>query len=165
MNLRRTVVLLIALSTASTAFAAGSGEYTRKGQTTKLPNAYAFRHADHFDASKKVTSLMFSTVPVDPVKASKAADPFAAAEDQVREKDGFYVQLDVDDAGNMHTLGYFGPGISISGGAIEKPAFTRRDDKHIAGTFKSTDEKDKTADFGGYYDLKFDVDVVASTAK
>ena len=165
MNLRRTVVLLIALSSAGTAFAAGSGEYTRKGQTTKLPNAYAFRHADPFDAGKKVTSLMFSTVPVDPAKAAKAADPFAAAEDQVREKDGFYVQLDVDDAGNMHTLGYFGPGISISGGAPEKPVFTRRDDKHIAGTFKSTDEKDKTADFGGFYDLKFDVDVVASTAK
>jgi len=165
MNLHRIVVGLLALGCAGTAFAAGSGEYTRKNQTTKLPNAYAFRHTDHFDAKKTVTSLMFSTVPVDAAKAAKEPDAFAAAEDQVRAKDGFYVQLDVDEAGNLGMIGFFGPGLSMSGGAMEKPVFTRRDDKHVAGTFRTRDEKEKSQDFGGFYDLTFDVDVTPSAAK
>jgi len=141
------------------AYATGSGEVTRKGQTTKLPHAYAYRQADHFDKSKMLTTVLFTTKPLDSAKVDAATDQMDAAEAQLRAQEASYVELDIAADGALEMIGFFAPGVSVSGGTSDKPVLTRNDDKRIEGSFRSRDEKDKTGDFGGYYDLKFALDI------
>ena len=159
MKLVHPVLGLAALCVCIGAQAAGSGEMTRKGQTTKLPNAYAVRQPDHFDASRMITTVLFTTKPLDSAKVNAAAKQLDAAEAQLRELEASYVELDVDADGRVQMIGFFAPGVSVSGGTSDKPLLTHNDAKRIEGSFRTRDEKEKTGDFGGYYDLKFALDI------
>lgn len=159
MKTARHVLALAALCACALAHAAGSGEVTRKGQTTKLPNAYAYRQADHFDKTKMLTTVLFSTKPLDTAKVGAAANPIDEAESQLRQAEATYVELDVAADGSLEMIGFFAPGVSVSGGGSEKPVLVHNDEKRIEGSFRTKDEKEKTGDFGGYYDLKFALDI------
>ena len=141
------------------AYATGSGEFTRKGQTTKLPNAYALRQADHFDDKKILTTVLFSTMPLDTAKVDAASDRMKEAESQLGQLDAFYAELDIGADGKLEMIGFFGPGLSVSGGASEQPVLVQNDEKRIEGTFRSKDEKEKAGSSGGFYDLKFALDI------
>lgn len=155
---------LVALCICLSAHATGSGEVTRKGQTTKLPNAYAYRQPDHFDKSKMITSVLFTTKPLDSAKINAASAQIDAAESQLRELEASYVELDVATDGSLEMIGFFAPGVSVSGGTSDKPVLTHNDDKRIEGSFRTRDEKEKSGDFGGYYDLKFALDIPPASA-
>jgi len=160
MKLHPCLVLFAALSFATCAHADGSGEFTRKGKTVKFTHATAFRFEDHPNVS---TRIIFSMQPVDTAKAM--ADPAGLvlqnAVDQVKQAG--YVRLDVTDGGEVETIGYYGPD-GITGNVTDNPTFTRHDAKHITGKFHTADESEKTGDGTGYYDLSFDIDVVAPAA-
>jgi len=165
MKFVRHAIGLAALCLCVGAHAAGSGEMTRKGQTTKLPNAYAYRQADHFDKSKMITTVLFTTKPLDTAKIDAASEQIDAAEAQLRQLEASYVELDIAADGSLEMIGFFAPGVSVSGGTSDKPVLTHNDARRIEGSFRSTDEKDKTGDFGGYYDLKFALDIPPPAAK
>lgn len=155
------IATLFALACAS-AHASGSGEVTKEGKTTKLTNAYAYRRADDFDDKKMLTVVVFSTKPADTVKVNGASDRIGELESQLSQQEATYVEIEIAADGSVEQLGFHAPGLSDSGGTGEKPALTHNDDKRIEGTFRSKDEKDKTSNFGAYYDLKFALDIPAT---
>ena len=145
------------LSMSVSAYADGSGEFTQKGETAELPHAYAFRQVDRFDEKKMMTSIVFSTVPIDSAKAAAAPKPSWDIETQVsKQHGGHYVEIDIADNGTLDGLGFFGSGDSHTGNAEEQPVLTRHDEKHITGTLHTKDDN------GGNYNLKFDLDIAAS---
>jgi hypothetical protein len=144
------------LSMSVSAYADGSGEFAQKGETTKLPHAYAFRQVDRFDEKKMMTSIVFSTVPIDSAKAAAAPKPSWDVVTQVSEQHGHYVEIDIADNGTLDGVGFFGSGDSHTGNAEEQPVLTRHDEKHITGTLRTKDDND------GNYNLKFDLEIAAS---
>lgn len=160
MKLNPCIVFLAAVLFATCAHADGSGEFTRKGKTVKFTHATAFRFDDRPNVS---TRIIFSTQPIDTAKAVAAPGGLVLqnAIDQVKQSG--YVALDFTDAGEVETIGYYGPD-GIMGNVTENPTFTRHDAKHVTGTFRTADEDQKAGDGTGYYDLKFDIDVVAPAA-
>ena len=155
MNLSHFIAGISVLSISVSAYADGSGEYTQKGETTKLPHAYAFRQIDRFDEQKMMTSIVFSTVPIDSAKAAAAPKASRDVLTQVSKQDGHYVEIDIADNGTLDGVGFFGSGDSHTGNAEEQPVLTRHDEKHIAGAFHAKDDN------GGNYNLKFDLDITA----
>jgi len=162
MKTTRYVFGMVALCACVAAHAAGSGEFTRKGQSTKLPNAFAVRQPDHFDKSKMLTSVLFSSKPLDAAKVNAAAKPIDEAESQLRQSEASWAELDIAADGSIESIGFHAPGVSVSGGTSDKPVLVKNDDKRIEGSFKTKDESEKTGDYGGYYDLKFALDIAPS---
>jgi len=154
MKLHPCFLLLASVSVAICAHADGAGEFTRKGKTVKFTHATAFRFEDHPNVS---TRIIFSTQPIDTAKA------VAAPGGLVLQNAIAQVTLDVTDGGELETIGYYGPD-GIMGNATDNPTFTRHDARHVTGTFRTADESEKTGDGTGYYDLTFDIDVVAPAA-
>jgi hypothetical protein len=152
------ITALFALLCAG-AHASGSGEVTREGKTTKLANAYAYRRVDHFDAKKKLTVVVFSTEPAETAKVNAAADRIRELESQLDHKRATYVEIEIASDGSVQQLGLQAPGLSTSGGSMDKPVLARNDGQRIEGSFRTTDEKKKTSGFGAYYDLKFALDI------
>jgi hypothetical protein len=165
MTLGKTVFVAAALFAFACAHASGSGEVTKEGKTTKLTNAYAYRRADHFDATKKITVVVLSTEPADAAKVDAAEDRISEFESQMSQKRATYVELEIAADGSVEQLALQAPGDSTSGGTHDKPALTHNDEKRVEGTFRTTDEKKKTNGFGAYYDLQFALDIPASAAK
>jgi hypothetical protein len=165
MTLAKSVFATAALFAFAFAHASGSGEVTKEGKTTKLTNAYAYRRADHFDATKMLTVVVFSTEPADTAKVDAAADRIREFESQMSQKRATYVELEIAADGSLEQLGFQAPGLSTSGGSSDKPALTHNDEHRIEGTFRTSDEKKKTNGFGAYYDLKFELDIPAAAAK
>jgi len=161
MKITRYLAGMVALCACVAANAAGSGEFTRKGESTKLPNAFAVRQPDHFDESKMLTTVLFSSKPLDAAKVNAAAKPIDEAESQLRQSEASWAELDIAADGSVESIGFHAPGVSVSGGTSEKPVLVKNDDKRIEGSFKTKDEKEKARDFGGYYDLKFALDIAA----
>ena len=161
----KSIFAAAALLAFACAHASGSGEVTKEGTTTKLTNAYAYRSADHFDATKMLTVVVFSTEPVDTAAVDAASDRGHELESQLDHKRATYVEMEIAADGSVEQLSYQAPGNNMSGGTHDKPALTRNDDKRIEGTFRTTDEKKKTNGFGAYYDVKFSVDIPATPAK
>ncbi len=164
LTLARSIFATAALLAFACAHASGSGEVIKEGKTTKLTNAYAYRRADHFDATKMLTVVVFSTEAADTAKVDAASDRIHELESQLDQKRAAYVELEIAADGSVEQLSFQAPGLSTSGGSSDKPALTHNDDKRIEGTFRTTDEKKKTNGFGAYYDLKFALDIPA-TAK
>lgn len=164
MTINKSILVAAALSLLAyaDAYAAGSGEVTKGGKTTKLTNAYAFRGADHFDATKMLTIVVFSTEPVDTAKVNGAEDHVSELESQLDHKRATYVELEIAADGSVEQLGYHAPGSSTSGSSMDRPQLKRNDDRRIEGTFRTTDEKKKISGFGAYYDLKFALDIPAA---
>jgi hypothetical protein len=156
------VTALFALACTG-AYASGSGEVTKEGKTTKLTNAYAYRRADHFDDKKMLTVVVFSTKPADTVKVNAAGDAIRELTSQLSQQDATYVEMEIAADGSVEQLGVHSPELSESGSTGEKPTLTHNDDKRIEGTFLSKNEKDKASKFGAYYDLKFALDIPATT--
>jgi hypothetical protein len=164
-TLAKSVFATAALFAFAGAQAAGSGEVTKEGKTTKLTNAYAYRSADHFDATKMLTVVVFSTEPADTAKVNAASDRIHELESQLDQKRATYIEMEVTADGSVEQLGFQAPGNNMSGGSHDKPALTHNDDKRIEGTFRTTDEKKKTNGFGAYYDLTFALDIPAAATK
>lgn len=146
----------LALFPLAIAHAAGSGEVTQEGKTTKLTNAYAFRSADHFDKTKMLTVVAFTSAPADATAVS-----VKDIESQMSKQRGTVVELAIKPDGSVEQIGIEAPGSSTSGGTADKPVLAHNDDKRVEGTFRTSDEKKKTNGFGAYYDLKFALDVAA----
>jgi hypothetical protein len=147
----------------SAAFADGSGEVTHSGTTVKLTNAYAFRTADHFDKTQSLTEIILSSAPIDTAKANAASDREAEIQSQLDAKRASYVEISIGADGLAHQLDYAEPGFHTSGSTMDHPVLTHNDDKRIEGTFRTADEKKKTA-YSAYFDLKFALDVAAQAA-
>ena len=160
MKLHPCFLLLASVSVAICAHADGAGEFTRKGKTVKFTHATAFRFEDHPNVS---TRIIFSTQPIDTAKAVAAPGGLVPQNAIAQVKQSGYVTLDVTDGGELETIGYYGPD-GIMGNATDNPTFTRHDARHVTGTFRTADESEKTGDGTGYYDLTFDIDVVAPAA-
>lgn len=155
MKLCRYIAGIAVLSLSISAYADGSGEFTMKGETTKLPNAYAFRLVDRFDEQKMMTSIVFSAAPLDSAQAAAAPK---TSTDLAMRVHGHYVEIDIADNGTLDGVGFFGSGDSHTGNAEDQPVLTRHDEKHITGTLHTKDDN------GGNYNLKFDLDIAASVA-
>lgn len=162
MNIAKTLLAIAALMPFAVAHAAGFGQVTKEGNTTKLTNAYAYRSPDHFDKTKMLTVVVFTTAPVDTAAANAAEKPIDDIESQMNQKRATVVELEIAADGSVEQVGIEAPGLSTSGGTSDKPVLVRNDDKRIEGAFRTSDEKKKTNGFGAYYDLQFALDIQPS---
>jgi hypothetical protein len=161
MNSTRYVVLAFAFA-CGLAHASGSGEVTMRGTVTKLTHVYAYHRPDDFHKELQLTSLVFTTQTVDTAKVNAAKNPIDEITSELKWK-APYVQLDIRPNGSVpHVEFRAASGEGSSGNTLDKPTLTRNDSKRIEGSFRTSDEKQKTNDTGVYYDLNFALDIPAT---
>ena len=161
----------ILLATCGMAFADGGGTFTVKGKTFVLKSAYAYSRPDPFDHSKQSTVILFSERLIDAKKLDSATDRGSALDhvifDHLPDKDeragSVEIMIGRDDAKfPIQQIGYTIPNENSSaslGADRYKLVLKRNDAKRIEGTLLSTKDAAKTAEFGGYFDLHFALDV------
>jgi hypothetical protein len=170
MTLKRSTAVLVLMSlTAGSgqALADGSGSLVAKGQATVLTNAYAYRHADDFHPDKQVTTVVFSDKPIDAAKINGAKNREDELKSQLRVQHASSVELNIRPDGSVQNVNTASDGSSgsASGSGWYKIDLKQNDDKRIEGTFRSSDEKDKTEGSTGFFDLKFAFNLAGPRSK
>ena len=157
-NTKRIMVcaLLCVLGGSGVAYADSSGTLVVKDQATVFEYAYAYRHADDFDKTKQVTTVMFSDKSIDAAKINAATDRWGELRSQLRALQANRIEMNIKPDGDLQTIDTMVDGSlgQRNGSGWYKIDLKQNDDKRIEGTFRSTDEKDKKEGLG-YLDLKF----------
>lgn len=171
MSLSRSFLFVPLLAAVTAANADGASSFTIRNQEFVLKSAYARSCPDPFDASKQSTEILFSGRAFDEKAIAASDDPAAALDaalDQYfpdKENRPTKVEIIIARApadGPILSIDYSIPGESSSA-SVNSARYTidlkRHDDSRIEGSVRSKDAADKNARFGGYFDLKFALDV------
>ena len=156
------VLVLLSLTAGSgQVLADGTGSLIAKGHATALTNAYAYRRPDDFHPDKQVTTVVFSDKPIDAARINAAKDRGEELKSQLRAQHASSVELNIRPDGSVQNVNTASDGSSgsASGSGWYHIDLKRNDDKRIEGTFRSSDEKDKTEGSSGFFDLKFAFDL------
>lgn len=150
------------------ASATGTGTCTYKDKKLALVDGVIYQRPDHFEPTKKETTIALATLKLDAAKIAAAADPEDAVREQVwNANDGGQVRLTLGEGGVTAIYAYLPPGgnISQSGTAFGELKLTRNDARGAAGHYrlKGKDKDDLSCDVG--FDLAYAVPAAAAPAK
>jgi hypothetical protein len=137
----------------------GSGTLYEDGKPLTLVSAYAYRAPDPFDATKEITTIVFSDKKIDAAAVNAAANRGEAVADQLRHAQATRVELNLESDGSFENINIMSMGSSgsQSGSGWFTMKLAKNDAKRVEGTFRTNDEADKKS--GRYYDLKFALDI------
>jgi len=171
MNLSRSFLFVPLLAAATAANADGASSFTIRDQEFALKSAYARSCPDPFDATRQSTVIVYSGRGFDAAEIASAADPAGALSaaldqfDSASEKRPTKVEIVIAMGASespIQNISYTIPGES-SGASVNAARYLidlkRHDARRIEGSIRSKDAADKNARFGGYFDLKFELDI------
>ncbi len=172
MKLKMLILSVSLFSAVAIAKADAGGNFTVEGKTFNLLGAYAYTCPNPYDQTKPATVITFSIRKLDAKAIESADDPAAALSAAVN------AYLPAQEARPAHVKVIFArldpespiTDISFSIPELSSQASSniasyvldlkRNDDKRIEGTLVSKNESAKTQKYGGgYFDLKFALDV------